>query len=454
MSDLTGLPIDGRVATPSDPDWDDARKAWNLAADLHPSAVAVVEGADDVSQVVRFAKHRGLRVSPQSTGHGAVALGPLDGTILIKTERMRGIHVDAQARTARVEAGVLASELDTAAHEAGLTSLDSATADLGVTGYTLGGGWSWMGRRYGFACNHVNAIELVDADGETRRVDGERDSDLFWALRGGGGGYAVVTALEVALVPHSELYAGLLVFPAEVGAEGVRAYRDWTATLPEEVTSIVRFLRPPPRPAVPEVIRDRLVLTIAAACIAGREEGERMIAPLREIAEPIVDTFAEVPVHQLTGFHLDPAQPLPGLGHHALLRELPDDAIDAYVGAAGPGSDSPLLTAMVRHAGGALGREPDGAGALAKLDAGFSMLAYGVPRSNEAGEAVTRHLDHLHDAMQPWAAAGGFLNMTERPAPLEEILPADTCVRLAEVKRRWDPDGMIGANHELSLTPA
>jgi hypothetical protein len=454
MSDLIGLSIGGRIATPSDPDWDEARAAWNLAADLHPSAVAFVESADDVSQVVRFAKERGLRVSPQSTGHGAVALGPLDDTILIKTERMRGVHVDAHARTARVEAGVLASELDAAAHEAGLSSLDSATADVGVVGYTLGGGWSWMGRRHGFACNHVNAIELVDADGESRRVDGERDPDLFWALRGGGGGYAVVTALDLALLPQPELYAGLLAFPAEVGAEGVRAYRDWTATLPEEVTSIVRFLRPPARPAVPEAIRERLVLTIAAACIASREEGEKTIAPLREIAEPIVDTFAQIPADRLTTFHVDPAQPVPGLGHHVLLRELPDDAIDAYVGAAGAGSGSPLMTAMIRHAGGALSREPEGAGALAKLDAGFSMLAYGVPRSAEAGGPIIQHLDHLHEVMQPWAAGGGFLNMTERPAPLEEILPPDTCARLAEVKRRWDPDGMIGANHEISLTPA
>jgi FAD/FMN-containing dehydrogenase len=454
MSDFTELSIDGRVATPSDSDWDEARQAWNLAADLHPSAVVFVEGADDVSQVLRFAAERGLGVTGQSTGHGAAALGPLDDTILIKTERMRGIDVDAEARAVRVEAGVLAHELETAAQREGLCSLHGATAEVGVVGYTLGGGWSWVGRRYGLACNHVNAIELVGADGEARRVDAESDPDLFWALRGGGGGYGIVTALHLGLLPLSELYAGLLIFPAEIGAEGIRAYRDWAASLPDEVTSIVRLLRPPPRPDVPEAIRDRLVLTIAAACIGSREEGEKTIAPLRELGEPIMDTFAQIPAQQLTSFHMDPAQPVPGLGHHVLLRELPDEAIDAFVGAAGPESGSPLLTAMIRQAGGALAREPAGAGALGRLDAGFSMLAYGVPTTPEVGQAITRHHDRLHDAMQPWAASGGFLNMAERPAPLEEILPPDTCDRLAEVKRRWDPDGMIRANHEISLTPA
>jgi hypothetical protein len=447
---LTGLSIDGQVATPSDPDWDEARRAWNLAADLHPRAVAFVEGVDDVAKVVRFAGEHGLEVTAQGTGHGAVALGPLDDTILIKTERMRGIEVDAETRSARVEAGVMAHELGAAAQAVGLASLHSPTADVGVTGYTLGGGWSWIGRRFGFACNHVNAIELVGADGEARWVDEEHDPDLFWALRGGGGGFGIVTALDVALLPLAELYAGLLIFPAEIGAEGVRAYRDWAATVPEEVSSIVRFLRPPPRPEVPEALRDRLLLTIAAACIGGREEGEKMIAPLRGLSQPIMDSFAQISTERLIDFHMDPVQPVPGLGHHVLIRELPDEAIDAFVGAAGPESGSPLLTVMIRQAGGALAREPDGAGALGRLDAGFSMLAYGLPTSPDVSEAIVAHHDHLNDALRPWAARGAFLNMTERAAPLEEILPPKTCQRLSEAKRRWDPDGMIRANHELS----
>jgi FAD/FMN-containing dehydrogenase len=252
MSDFVGLSIEGRLATSDDADWDAARAAWNLAVDQRPRAVAFVEGPADVAQVIRHARANGLRVTAQGTGHGAASLGPLEDTILVKTERMRRVDVDAQARTARVEAGVLAAELGSAAQAHGLCSLPGSSPDVGVIGYTLGGGLSWLGRAHGFACNAVTAIELVTAEGETRRVDAENDADLLWALRGGGGGYALVTALHLELQPIAELYAGALILPAELGADAVRAYRDWTEGIPEQVTSIVRFLRPPPMPDVPE----------------------------------------------------------------------------------------------------------------------------------------------------------------------------------------------------------
>jgi hypothetical protein len=454
MSDFNQLSIAGRIATQADSDWDEARQAWNLAADQRPGAVAFAESADDVANVVGFAAQSGLKVAGQSTGHGAVALGPLDEAILIKTERMRGVEVDADAQTARVEAGVLALELGEAAQGEGLCSLPGSSPDVGVAGYTLGGGLSWLGRRYGFACNRVTAIEVVAADGEVRRVDADNDSDLFWALRGGGGGYAIVTALHLALLPIAELYAGALLLPAEVGADGVRAYRDWAATVPDEVTSIVRFLRPPPVPDVPEEIRDRPLLTLGAACIGSQADGEKTIAPLREIGEPIMDTFGQIPAARLSRIHMDPEVPVPGLGHHALVAELPDEAIDAFVGSAGPEAGSPLLLAELRHLGGALGREAENGGALSKLDAAFVMLGVGLPMTPELGQAIEGHLDELHEAMRPWASDGGYFNFAERPSDVETILPADTCSRLAEVKRSWDPDGMILANHALALDPA
>jgi hypothetical protein len=367
---------------------------------------------------------------------------------------MRGIDIDADEQTARIEAGVLALELGQAAQTDGLCSLPGSAPDVGVVGYTLGGGLGWLGRRYGFACNRVNAIEVVTADAEVRRVDADNDADLFWALRGGGGGYAVVTALEVALLPIAELYAGTMILPAELGADAIRAYRDWTETAPEEVTSIIRFLRPPPIPAVPEPIRDKPLLTIGIAAIGSEDEGERRIAPLREIGEPIMDTTAQIPAMGLSRIHMDPEVPVPGLGHHAVLRELPDEAIDAFVGAAGPQAGSPLLLAELRHLGGALGRPSENGGALSKLDASFAMFGIGMPMSAELGEAIERHLDRLHTDMQPWAGDGGYFNFAERPSDIEAILPAETCARLGEVKRRWDPEGMIRANHNLALTPA
>jgi hypothetical protein len=452
MSDLGALSIAGRLASPGDPDWDEARLAWNLAVDQRPVAVAFVENADDVAKVVRFAGGRGLSVTAQGTGHAAAPLGPLDETILIKTERMRKVEVDPDRKTARVEAGVLSAELGGAAQQHGQCFLPGSSPDVGVIGYALGGGLSWLGRRYGFACNRVNAIELVSADGEVTRVDPDIDGDLFWALRGGGGGYAIVTALEVALLPVEELFAGTLIFPAEVGADAVRAYRDWAAGVPDEVTSIVRFLRPPPLPDVPEPLRGRLLLTIGAACIGGQSEGERQIAPLRAIGEPILDTFGQIPAAALSKIHMDPEQPVPSIAHHRLVRELPDDAIDAFVDVAGPEAGSPLLLVEMRQLGGALGRASDNGGALSRIDAGFLMFGLGVPMSPELAEAIPPALDRVFTAIEPWASQGGYLNFAERPCDVDAILPADVCERLRGVKRRVDPDSIIQANHPVSLT--
>jgi FAD binding domain len=454
MTDFSGLSIAGQIVTPADGDWDQARSAWNLAADQHPRAVAFVESPADVVATIRFAGANGLHVSGQGTGHGAVALDRLDDTILVKTKRMRGIEIDPEARTARVEAGVLVLELSEAAHAHGLSSLPGSSPDVGVTGYTLGGGLSWLGRRYGFACNRVRAIELVTAAGDAITVDAEHDEDLFWALRGGGGAYAIVTALHLDLVPVADAYAGALVFPAELGAEAIRAWRDWTATVSDDVTSVIRFLRPPDVPGVPEPMRARPLLTIDAACIGSREQGEATIAPLRGLGEPIVDTFDQIGADRLCRIHMDPEQPVPGRGHHRPLRQLPDEAIETFVGLVGPDAESPLLVAEIRHLGGALGRPDPGGGALSHLDAGYVMLGIGVPATPELGEAIEDRLERLGDAMDPWAAAGGYFNFAERPCNADAILPVDVCSRLAEVKSHRDPEGTIVGAHPAALEVA
>jgi hypothetical protein len=452
MADFSELSTRGRIATSSDSDWDEARQAWNLAADQHPAAVALVESADDVSKVIGFAAGNDLKVTGQSTGHGALAMGSLDDTILIKTVKMRG--VDVGDGTARIEAGVLAEEIGGAAHEKGMSFLPGTSPNVGVTGYTLGGGLSWLGRKYGWACNNVSAIELVAADGEPRTVDAHSDPDLFWALRGGGGGYAIVTALHVNLFPVAEAYAGGLLFSPDVTEDGLRRYRDWTAEVPEEVGSMVRMLNLPPIPDIPEEIRGKKWLAITACCIGSKEEGERLIAPLREIGEPAMDAFDQIPGPALTRIAMDPEPPVPGLGHHATVNELPDEALDAFVAAAGPETDSPLLLAELRHLGGALGRAPDNAGALDKLDAEYVMLALGMLMDPAMREPIEGQLDKLHDALGPWAADGGYYNYAERSCDVEAILPAETCKRLSQVKRSWDPDNLIVANHSVAMATA
>jgi FAD/FMN-containing dehydrogenase len=452
VADFAELSIRGRVATPSDSDWDEARQAWNLAADQRPEAVALVESADDVSKVIRFARENGLKVTGQGTGHGAAPLGSLDEVILIKTERMRGVVIEGEK--ARAEAGALAADVAGAAIEKGMCSMPGTSPNVGVVGYTLGGGLSWLGRKYGWACNRVAAIELVTADGETRTVDATSDPDLFWALRGGGGGYAIVTALHLELLPIAEAYAGALIFPAEVGVEGVRKYRDWAAAAPEEAGSMIRLLDLPPIPDIPEPLRGQKLLAIAASHIGSKEEGEKAIAPLREIGEPVMETFDQVPTPALTQIAMDPEPPSPALGHHSVIGELPDEAIDAFYEVAVPESGSPLLLAELRHLGGALARPAENGGALGKLDGEFTMLGIGLLMDPAMRDPIDAQLDKLADALKPWAVEGGYYNYAERSADVDTIMPAETTARLAQVKRSWDPDNLIRANHSVALATA
>ena len=412
-----------------------------------------MESADDVSKVVRFASQNGLKVAGQGTGHGAFALGPLDEVILIKTERMREVTIEGDK--ARAEAGAVAEDVGKAAIKDGKCSMPGTSPNVGVVGYTLGGGLSWLGRKHGWACNRVTAIELVTADGEARTVDAASDPDLFWALRGGGGGYAIVTALHVELLPIAEAYAGALLFPAEAGVGGgARA----TSTGPRPLrrrsaarcgsSSCRRSRTSPSRCAA------RSFSGSAAACIGSKEEGEKAIAPLREIGEPIMDTFDQIPAPGLSRIAMDPEPPVPALGHHRVLGELDDEAIDVFYEAAGPESGSPLLLAELRQLGGALGRPAENGGALDKLDAEWVMLGIGMLMDPAMREPINAQLDKLADAMNPWAAEGGYFNYAERPCDVDAILPPATCDRLAHVKRSWDPDNLIRANHSVALATA
>src|SRR6516225_4920070 len=207
--DLEALPaaIAGQVFVPGEAGYDRARQAWNLAVDQRPAVVVEAGSAADVAQAVRFARAHGMRIAPQGTGHGAGPLEPLDGAMLLRTTRMRTVHIDPAARAARAEAGAVWQDVTVPAAQYGLAALAGSSTTVGVTGYTLGGGLGWLARRYGLAANSVTAAELVTPDGDLVRADADHQSDLFWAVRGGGG-IGVVTALEMRLYPVRELYAG------------------------------------------------------------------------------------------------------------------------------------------------------------------------------------------------------------------------------------------------------
>jgi FAD/FMN-containing dehydrogenase len=438
------------IVLPHDPNWNRARLAWNLSADQQPAAVALPESADDVKAVVRWARQRGLRIAPQGTGHNAVPLGSLAHTVLLKTERMRGIEIDAPAQRARVEAGVLWGEVADTAAEHGLAALAGSSPDVGVVGYTLGGGVSWLGRRYGLAANSVTAVELVNADGDLVRADADRNRDLFWALRGGGGSFGVVTALEFKLYPIAEVYAGVLFFPLERGTEVLRAWRRWVDTVPDEVTSVGRFLQFPPIPDIPEPLRGGSFAVVEAVSLLGKDGTDELLSPLRAL-EPEMDTFATIPVQELKQLHMDPEHPVPGHGDGMLLSDFTDAAIDALVQAAGAGSGSPLISVEVRHGGGALAHKAPGTGAVGSLQGQFLMFAVGMTPTPELGAAVRHHVELVQNALAPWDSGRMYLNFAEKRERGERLFGDLTYRRLQAVKAAVDPDDVFRSNHPVRL---
>ena len=449
--------ITGTFITPDDEGFDAARQAWNLAVDQRPAAVAYANDAADVAAAVRMAAERGLRVAVQGPGHGAAVLGDLADTLLLKTMRMTGLELDPGARRARVDAGVLWADVAVAAGEHGLAALHGSSPDVSVVGYSLGGGLGWLGRRHGLACNSVVAAEVVTADGEARRVGPDEEPDLFWALRGGGGTFAAVTALEFELVPLTEVYAGWLVWEADAGGEVVHAYREWARRAPREVTTALRFLHLPPFPDVPEPLRDRPVVTVDGAFLGDEADGAELLRPLREVAAPLVmDTFATIPAPGLVRLHGDPEQPVPGIGDGLQLRELTPEAADAFVEVGGPGSGSPLLGLELRQLGGALAEAPDGAGALAALPDEFTLFGVGIAMGAGMAEAIDGHLERVKQAMAPWRG-GIYLNFAEHAGrDVADAFDAGTYARLREIKARYDGGDLFRSNHpvEPALRPA
>src|SRR4051794_11075830 len=441
------------LVLPHEPGWNEARLAWNLAVDQQPAAVARPESADDVAAVVRWARSQGLRGAPQGTGHNPAAMGSLAHTVLVKTERMRGVTIDPVARSARVEAGVLWAEVSEAAAEHGLAALAGSSPDVGVVGYSLGGGISWLARKHGLAANSVTAIELVNAEGELVRADAQNEPELYWALRGGGGSFGVVTALEFKLYPIPEVYAGVLFFPLERGAEVLRAWRRWIEAVPDEVPSVGRFLHFPPIPDIPEPLRGGSFVVVEAASLLGKDSTDELLRPLRDLG-PQLDTFATIPVQELKHLHMDPEHPVPGHGDGMLLSEFNDAAIDALVHVAGAGSGSPLLSVEVRHGGGALARHAPGAGALPSIDGKFLMFAVGMSPTPELGAAVQAHVELVQNALAPWDSGRAYLNFAEKRQRGDRLFGELTHRRLQAVKATVDRDDVFRSNHPVRLPAA
>ena len=436
----------GPIVLPGDADYDDARLAWNLLNDQRPAAVVQCASAADVQAVLSVAGEHDLRVAVQSTGHNATTAGPLTDRILLKTSLLRGVRIDAGARRARAEGGVIWREVAEAAAPHGLAALAGSAPDVGVAGYTLGGGVSWMARRYGLAANHVTAVEVVTGDARAMRVDRDHEPELFWALRGGGGGLAVVTAIEFALVPVAEVFAGAMFWPWERAGEVLEVWRQATSELPETVDSLAALAQMPPLPDIPEPFRGRSFAGVMACASDGEASLAPLLEPLRDLT-PEIDLFGPMPASALGQLKMDPEEPVPATGGSVLLADATPETIDELLRVAGPGSGSPLLSVELRHLGGALARAPEDAGALGAIDGAYLAFGVGMAMDADGAAAIDAQVAAIAEALAPWEADRSVMNFIEHPTDPRAFFDPDAYDRLVAVKRRYDPDDRLIASH-------
>jgi FAD/FMN-containing dehydrogenase len=435
---------DVELLTPDQPGYEHGR--FNTVVKERPAAVVIAKSVEDVQAAVRHAAAEGLPVAVQATGHAVTV--PADGALLILTREMTGIEVNAGNRTARVEAGVRSGSLIAAAADAGLAPLNGASPSVGTVGYTLGGGLGPLGRQYGFAADHVRSLDIVTADGSLVTASPTEHEDLFWATRGGRGNFGVVTALVTDLVPVTRLYGGGFFYSGESAAEVLEAYRTWTPTLPDELSTSIALVWLPPFDTIPEPIRGRFVAHLRIAYTGAADDGERLVAPMRAAAPILIDALREMPYREVATIHNDPTEPAPFQERSGLLRTLEPETVAALLAGARP----PLAVVELRHLGGALSRPPARPSAIGHRDAAFSIFSGGLAFPDIAN-TVRELQTELVDALAPWRIGGPFVSFlggadTDPTIAATAYEPADH-VRLREIKKTYDPTNLFRINHNI-----
>jgi hypothetical protein len=439
--------VDGRVIGPEDPDWDVERGAWHLALDQRPAVVVHITSADDIVDAVRFARQHGFAVTAQPSGHGATAA--INGTVLLRTGALTSIDVDLAEGVVRVGAGVRWRDLNAALVGTGVSSLPGSNGDTTVVGYALGGGLSWFGRKYGQAANNVRAFELINADGDEQRVTRESDPELFWALRGGGGEFGIVVAAEMELLLAPQIYGGRMVWPVEHVRDVLRAFADITANAPDELTLWAWLMNLPDLPFIPEPLRGQWVTAVDAVYLGSEDEAEKLLMPLRAVAQPLDDGLASVPLSAVTTIAQEPEEPTAGMLKTVLLKSLDEDVLEALLDVAAPGKPSPLFVYEIRHLGGAFAREDESLGAAGAIDEPYLLLFGGILAVPELAGPIAIAIEGVQAKLAPWISGRTLLNFASGE-PLGDVFPAEVRERLRAVKQRVDPQAVIRGNHPIA----
>jgi hypothetical protein len=431
----------GQVIQPADSGYETARKIWNASIEKHPGIIARCSGVADVVAAVNFARENELLVAVRGGGHNVSGKALCDDGIVIDLSDMKGIHVDAKSHTARVQGGATLGDLDRETHVFGLAVPAGIISKTGIAGLALGGGVGWLVRKYGLTCDNVLSFDIVTADGKPRVASANENEDLFWALRGGGGNFGVVTSFEFRVHPVSTVLGGLIMYQRDRAVEVLRFYRDFTQSAPEELTAYVALLHTPN--GVPAVA--------VIACYCGDvTKGEQVFKSLRNLSSPIVDMIQPMPFPQMQTL-LDAAFPDGNYNYwkSTFLREFGDDAIAVLVEHANRAT-SPLTGVVIEYYGGAASRVGVSETAFAQRRAQYSLLT--LAQWVDPGESH-HHIEwarSVADSMRSFSSGAYFLNyLGEEGEDAIKAAFGSNYDRLMAVKKKYDPKNFFCLNQNI-----
>jgi hypothetical protein len=441
----------GELVRPTDPTYDAHRKVWNGSIDRHPALIARCTGVADVIAAVRVAKEAGAVVAVRGGGHSFPGHSVCDGGVLIDMGPMRGIRVDPEARTARVQSGVLWGELDRETQAFGLATTGGIVTHTGVAGLTLGGGIGWLQRKHGLTIDRLLSVDLVTADGEFVKASASENSDLFWGVRGAGGNFGIVTEFEFRLDPLGPtVLAGPIIWPIEDSPKVLRFYRDWIAEAPDELMTIVVQRKLLPLPFLPPELHGQLVLSIGCCYAGAAENGEEVVRPLRQFGSPLLDLC--MPKPYLTHQAMFDATFPHGWWYYVRscdVAELGDDVIDVMV-EHGSQIVSPVTSIALWQMGGAVRRVGESETAFNNRDAGFTFNINGNSKTAEGFDAERAWARTYWSALEPHHTSVyvNFL-MDQGEEAIRLAYGPDKYDRLKALKRRYDPDNFFRLNQNI-----
>jgi FAD/FMN-containing dehydrogenase len=438
----------GQLILPGDDEYDSARRVHELRIDRRPSVIVRAAGAPDVIRAVKFARANGLALAVRSGGHSFTGFGVSDDGVVLDLSRMRSVSIDPARKIAWVQPGATSADIAEQAQQHGLALTTGDVSSVGIAGLTLGGGIGWLVRKFGLTIDHLRSVDVVTADGELITASADEHPDLFWAIRGGGGNFGVATGFEFRLEEVGTVYGGLLMLPAT--REVLRGWADFAPYADEGLTTICALMPVPPAPFVPEEHVGKVAFAILAVYTGDAAGGEKAMAPLRALAEPMVDMVAPMPYPAIYQFTAQATEPASASIRSMFLQEMPDGLIDALLEAASKFT-SPISMIQLRSLGGAMSRVPAGATAFAHRDAKLMATVIGHWADATEGDV------HRAWTLDTWAkvatyANGVYVNFLQDDGErLAEAYPDGTLARLAEVKRRYDPTNLF--RHNQNITP-